>query len=61
MTYAENSIIELKKPGHGSRHMLQQQLQIFNDWHILPYECIYFYAIRSLKCRAMSLREEAPI
>jgi len=39
--------------------MLQQKLQIFNDWHILPY--VYFYTIRSLKGPAAALRAEVPI
>ena len=39
--------------------MLQQKLQNFNYWHILPY--VYFYAIRSLKGPAVALRAKARI
>ena len=48
---------KLKKPGHGSRSVLQKKLQIVNDWHILPY--VYFYAFRSLRGRAVALRSVA--
>jgi len=55
--YAGNSIIELKKTGHGSRPVTTQvtNLQRF----ILPY--VYFYAFRSLKGPAVAFRADARI